>query len=95
MRLIDADLQYDKLADELKWLMQYGDDVYLAVTEALRKEPTAYDIDKVVEELESAENYYYHDKFDEEGDLIMFKSIEQSVAIEIVKQGGVRKDVNK
>ena len=41
MRLIDADLQYNRLADELKWLMQYGDDVYLAVAEALRKEPTA------------------------------------------------------
>ena len=77
MRLIDADAQYDRLTDELKWLMQYGDDVYLAVAEAIRKEPTAYDIDKVVRQLnlESAGS-----------------SIQMSLgllrAIKIVKQGG-------
>ena len=67
----------------------FGTDVFKEIKEM----PTAYDVDKVVEELESAENYYYHDKFDEEGDLIMVKSIEQSVAIEIVKHGSVSDDV--
>ena len=62
----------------------FGTDVF----EEIRNMPTAYSVDEVVEELESAENYYYDDKFDEEGDLVMFKSIEQSVAIKIVKQGG-------
>ena len=77
MKLIDADAQYDRLADELKWLMQYGNDVYLAVAEAIRKEPTAYDINKVVRQLnlESAGS-----------------SIQMSLgllrAIKIVKQGG-------
>lgn len=51
--------------------------------------PIAYDIEKVVTELESAKNYYYDDKLDAEGDLIMFKSIEQEVAIKIVKGSGL------
>lgn len=55
---------------------------------AFDESKTAYDVDKVVEELESAENYYYDDKLDAEGDLIMFKSIEQEVAIEIIRKGG-------
>lgn len=55
---------------------------------AFDESKTAYDVYKVVEELESAENYYYDDKLDAEGDLIMFKSIEQEVAIEIVRKGG-------
>lgn len=55
---------------------------------AFDESKTAYDVDKVVEELKSAENYYYDDKLDVEGDLIMFKSIEQEVAIEIVRKGG-------
>lgn len=54
---------------------------------AFEESKIAYDVDKVVEELESAENYYYDDKLDAEGDLIMFKSIEQEVAIEIVRKG--------
>ena len=91
MKLIDADLQYDRLSDELKWLMQYGDDVYLAVAEALRNEPTAYDIDKVVEELNELDvkaikrykggtfgNYEGTDYY-----------IEKSRVIEIVKHGVV------
>ena len=77
MRLIDADLQYDRLADELEWLMQYGDDVYLAVAEALRKEPTAYDVDKVVEELDE-----YIAK------IVGRKSALYQTIMKIVKRGG-------
>lgn len=47
------------------------------------------DVEKVVEELDSAENYYYDDEIDEEGDLIMVKSVRQDVAIDIVRKGGV------
>ena len=68
---------------------EYGEDYDVEqILGDIEDMPTAYSVDKVVDELESAENYYYDDKFDEEGDLVMFKSIEQSVAIEIVKQGG-------
>lgn len=55
-RPIYADELYDTLADKLTWLMKYGDDVYLEVgkdiREAISEQPTAYDIDKVVERLE-------------------------------------------
>lgn len=36
-RLICADEFYDTLADELTWLMKYGDDVYLEVGECIRE----------------------------------------------------------
>ena len=55
-RLIYADELYDTLANKLTWLMNYGYDVYLEVGKNIREvideQPTAYDIDKVVEQLE-------------------------------------------
>lgn len=86
MRLIDADKLYDDLADKLKWLIGYGDDVYLSVGDDIRcavaNQPTAYDPDKVVEQL--------NDKFrvvrtDE--DLEWNRAMDE--AITIVKGGGV------
>ena len=88
MRLIDADAQYDRLADELTWLMQYGDDVYLAVAEAIRKEPTAYDIGKVVEELETDSSVKLYGSQNSDNYMIPVKR-----AIEIVKKG-IRKDMS-
>lgn len=79
--------------NDLILAIQNQQSAYTIALRLLDNEPTAYSVDKVVEELESVENYYYDDEIDEEGDLIMFKSIEQSVAIEIVKQGGVSDDV--
>ena len=80
MRLIDADALYDALADKLLWLMQYGDDTYLSVGNDIRKtiadQPTAYDVDKVAEQLDD----YLFDKYCVEGD---------SKIYEIVKGGGV------
>ena len=86
MRLIDADAQYDRLANELTWLMQYGygDDVYLAVAEAIRKEPTAYDINNVIEEIEKANQgcckYCGCDLYSDD-------------VIGIIKQGGISDEV--
>ena len=83
MRLIDADALYDALADKLLWLMQYGDDTYLSVGNDIRKtiadQPTAYDVDKVAEQLDD----YLFDKYCVEGD---------SKIYEIVKGGGVDAD---
>ena len=80
MRLIDADALYNALADKLLWLMQYGDDTYLSVGNDIRKtiadQPTAYDVDKVAEQLDD----YLFDKYCVEGD---------SKIYEIVKGGGV------
>ena len=54
--LISRSELYDQLANKLTWLMAYGDDVYLDVgsdiKDVIDNIPTAYDIDKVVEELE-------------------------------------------
>ena len=56
----------------------------------LNNQPTAYDIDKVVEELEKATQYIKID-----GKPTSVKAIHPVQAIEIVKQGDVRKDVSK
>ena len=56
----------------------------------LKNIPTAYDIDKVVEELEKAKTISVDIGF---GTII--NTIRKGVVLEIVKQGGVRKDVSK
>lgn len=80
-RLIDADKFYDDLADKLKWLIGYGDDVYLTVGGDIRcaiaDQPTAYDPDKVVEQLEEDKKHTFDG------------CINKRKAIEIVKGGGV------
>lgn len=80
-RLIDADKLYDDLADKLKWLMGYGDDVYLSVGDDIRcavaNQPTAYDLDKVAEQLEKEFKKYYGENYNKAPYLIR--------AIEIVK----------
>ena len=85
--LISRSELYDKLGDKLTWLMRYGDDVYLDVgsdiKDVIYNMPTAYDIDKVVEELKNASW--------EETDISTVIYIDD--AIEIVKQGGVSDDV--
>ena len=56
MQLIDREELYNTLAGELLWLMDYGLDVYGLVGEclntAINSQP-AYDVDKVVEQLEN------------------------------------------
>ena len=78
MRLIDADELYDKLADRLTWLMGYGDEVYLTVGSTIRnvmdEQKTAYDVDKVVEQIKTLSPANYVTKDD---------------VLKIVKGGGV------
>ena len=103
-RLIDEDKIYDDLADRLKWLMRYGDDVYLSVGDDIRcavaNQPTAYDPDKVVEQLEERTAFLkgctkYGNKTAEQQaksyDTMMMYEIKDLVddLIEIVKGGGV------
>lgn len=86
--LISRSELYDQLANKLTWLMRYGDDVYLAVgsdiKDVIDNMPTAYDIDKVVEEIEKANqgccNYCGCDLYSDD-------------VIKIVKQGVVANDV--
>lgn len=87
MRLIDADMLKKNI---FKWLKPSGDpqetemvrldDVEISVISEIDEQPTAYDIDKVVEELE---------RFP----LGNLGCQELNEIIEIVKQGGVSDDV--
>lgn len=71
MRLIDA----DKLRKEIH--MSYSDD--LGIREVIGEQPTAYDVDKVVERLRNIQMESSSSEFD--------YGIDRS--IEIVKSGGI------
>ena len=85
MRLIDA--------DELIELIKSHDDITLdrfselAVCRVIREQPTAYDVEKVVteleEELNNAKNYW-DDSFYYTGKAIAYED-----AIEIARKGGI------
>lgn len=56
MRLIDADKLQKDLLDQIDWLREQDYELYCAIgddiTWCIDKQPTAYDVDKVVECLE-------------------------------------------
>lgn len=91
-RLIDAGLVLDNLSGRLESMKDYD-----AVKDVINNMPTAYDLDKVVEQLEDEKEFAYAN-FDEyvnevclyldaEYDDLFNKGLER--AIEIVKGGGV------
>lgn len=93
-RLIDADKLYEDLANNLSFIMGDGSDgeaidTYVTIGDIIHDtfnaQPTAYDPDKVVEQLEKVSDYY---EFDEQGmeHVQMLRLVD---AIEIVKGGGV------
>lgn len=96
MRLIDPDKLYEDLANNLSSIMGDGSDgeaidTYVTIGDIIHDtfnaQPTAYDPDKVVEQLEdygNEETHYYKNTPYE-------KCIEECInkAIEIVKGGGV------
>ena len=81
-RLIDASLVLDNLSGRLESMKDYD-----AVKDVINNMPTAYDPDRVVEQLEDYGNeetrYYKNTPYE--------KCIEECIgkAIEIVKSGGV------
>lgn len=88
MRLIDAGLVLDNLSGRLESMKDYD-----AVKDVINNMPTAYDPDKVVEQLEKMKSLVpvnrilddiIKDKPKELGQLIAYNK-----AIEIVKGGGV------
>ena len=85
MRLIDADEFITNLKDYIDKPMTAG----LCAT-LVESVPTAYDIGKVVDELEKLKD---KGSVTKTGRLITRACVDR--AIEIVKQGGVRKDVSK
>ena len=99
MRLIDA----DTLVKDLSYLYTKNhipvDMRAKEILTTIMEQPTAYDIDKVVEELEELKMRYFltiANTGDEKSDFA-YENVGNVLdkAIEIVKQGGVRKDVSK
>lgn len=80
MRLIDA--------DELKWDIRNSapKSVPLWVYETINKQPTAYDVDKTVEQLEEQSS---RSNAIRNGRVFKFRTITTTKAIDIVKGGGV------
>lgn len=85
MRLIDADELKEELSQQ--WFIDIlltktnSNDMYSALAEKIDSQPTAYDVDKVIEYLEQL-----RDRFNEK-DFAIRGIIEK--AIEIVKAGGM------
>jgi hypothetical protein len=77
-RLIDAGLVLDNLSGRLESMKDYD-----AVKDVINNMPTAYDPDKVVEQLEAYSNA------DEAERLGTMPVVELADAIKIVKGGGV------
>lgn len=104
MRLIDADALIDRLTERKKreqGIRNIAD--ILNVQTFIDSQPTAYDIEKVVEELEALVKEY-DERIERRNDKCYFdesekvKALQERAlgverAIEIVKQGGVADDV--
>lgn len=98
MRLIDADELKKELYPE--WLMdilltqRYSEDILYALAQKIDEQPTAYDVDKVVEQLREQQEKLETDIFARESDNWYGQccnGIHEGIdkAIEIVKAGGV------
>lgn len=83
MRLIDADDAQKELIDAVDWLREEDYETYSAIGDniafVLSKQPIAYDVDNVVEQLEELK---------EEKEIGSHK-VTVKEAIEIVKRGGI------
>lgn len=84
MRLIDADKLIGVLHESLEGDCDLRKDYeFMGIDEFIENQPTAYDVDKVVEELEEYSNA---DEVERHGTIPV---IELDDAIEIVEGGGV------
>ena len=95
MRLIDADELYEDLANNLSSIMGDGSDgeaidTYVTIGDIIHDtfnaQPTAYDQDKIVEQLEN-ERKFWENAYNRNLGKEKARSYER--AIEIVKGGGV------
>lgn len=94
-RLIDADLLKDNIIKCLKPLDPEEEmiDVDVALVSTLMEidnQPTAFDVNKVVKQLDKASDYY---EFDEQGKENV-QMINLTKAIEIIKGGEVDGEIN-
>ena len=85
MRLIDAD-EFKKQIAGMAIANNYPADKANRMCELIDQQPTAYDVDKVVERLDMERNRMYR----EDGSLMAARTnISIDKAIEIVKSGGI------
>lgn len=85
MRLIDADALLKHFETIQEQENAIGLD-FVAITDEIKEQPTAYDPDKVVEQLEKEKNPLYR----EDGSLMGKRTVIRiDKVIEIVKGGGV------
>lgn len=96
-RLIDADKIYESLIERIDWLRKQDYETYCAVGDTIRfvtdQQPTAYDQNKVMEQLETMRMRYYltyANTRDKTNDSIWEKvSMAVDKTIEIVKGDGI------
>lgn len=98
MRLIDVDKLIDKLIDEsiYEWVDGNGKIDISYVRALIYKQPTAYDVEKVVEKLENKKFKAFMtlaNTGDKQLDMI-YENVGNCIdnAIEIVKAGGIDED---
>ena len=91
MRLIDADLLIKKITKWLKYdpdaddRMMNIDDIAVSVLIEIEEQPTAYDVDKVIYNLDKISDHWECDKQGREhAQMVAFEP-----AVDIVKAGGV------
>ncbi len=91
MRLIDADALVKRLEKSHEYHAKTSREEVLLFRDIriINEQPTAYDLDKVVEQLENEKNPIYREVESIMGDR---QSIKIDKAIEIVKGGGVDAD---
>lgn len=85
MKLIDADLLEKQMNKEVLHLFNSMYTGYVKAMKCVKQQSTAFDVDKVVKQLDKASDYY---EFDEQGKERV-QMINLTEAIEIVKGGGV------
>ena len=82
MRLIDA----DKLKDERRTLPMMSNWGEILISLLIDEQPTAYDIDRVIEQLEKVSFIDVDEEYADDGQRMLFLHD----AIEIVKKGGIK-----
>ena len=112
MRLIDADKLIEQLTNTInEWIEDMPDGEYLKgnvnfsviARDMIREQPTAYDLDKVVEQLEEQRKMYEQEseeleKMRDDPNQIIYRRGKMrgfEYSKEIVKDGGIGKNDNK
>lgn len=93
MRLIDADELLEALHESLEGDCDLRKDYeFMGIDEFIENQPTAYDVDKVLEQLENEKKFWNDATYNKE--IGKQKARSYAYAIEIVKGGGIDGNTN-